>query len=53
MSRPRVTRVLAFGRLKQIRKLILPASVPNILLGLRLSLAGSWLGLVVAAKHTR
>ena len=28
-----VTRVLAFGRLKQIRKLILPASVPNILLG--------------------
>ncbi|WP_240418210.1 ABC transporter permease [Paenibacillus periandrae] len=43
-----VSRVLEFSRTKQIFKLILPASLPNIFLGLRLSLALSWLGLVVA-----
>jgi sulfonate transport system permease protein len=43
-----VSRVLQFSRVKQVFKLILPASLPNIFLGLRLSLALSWLGLVVA-----
>jgi sulfonate transport system permease protein len=43
-----VTRVLQFSRAKQIVRLIIPAALPNILLGLRLSLGVSWLGLVVA-----
>lgn len=43
-----VSRVLQFNRAKQIYKLVLPASLPSIFLGLRLSLALSWLGLVVA-----
>ncbi|TWK27563.1 putative aliphatic sulfonates transport permease protein SsuC [Bacillus licheniformis] len=43
-----VARVLEFHWLKQVTKLILPASLPNILLGIRLSLGVSWLGLVVA-----
>lgn len=43
-----VSRVLEFSRIRQVTQLILPASVPNLLLGLRLSLASSWLGLVVA-----
>lgn len=43
-----VAKVLEFNRLQQITKLILPASLPNVLLGLRLSLGVAWLGLVVA-----
>lgn len=43
-----VSRVLEFNRFKTIVKLIIPSALPNILLGLRLSLAISWLGLVVA-----
>jgi len=43
-----VSRVLGFGRWKQITRLVLPAAVPNILLGTRLSVGLSWLGLVVA-----
>ncbi|MFC5532087.1 ABC transporter permease [Cohnella yongneupensis] len=43
-----VSRVLAFGRFKQIIRLVLPASLPHILLGVRLSLGVAWLGLVVA-----
>ncbi|WP_020618152.1 ABC transporter permease [Paenibacillus daejeonensis] len=43
-----VTRVLGFSRSKQIVRLVIPAAMPGILLGLRLSLALSWLGLVVA-----
>lgn len=43
-----VSRVLGFSRLKQIRRLVLPAAVPYIMLGVRLSLGLSWLGLVVA-----
>ncbi|TXK84665.1 ABC transporter permease [Paenibacillus sp. N3.4] len=43
-----VTRVLDFNRWKQVVKLILPAALPNILLGVRISLGVSWLGLVVA-----
>ncbi|MEK8129960.1 ABC transporter permease [Paenibacillus filicis] len=43
-----VARVLNFSRTQQIFRLILPASLPGILLGLRLSVAISWLGLVVA-----
>ncbi|GAB2674062.1 ABC transporter permease [Paenibacillus thermoaerophilus] len=43
-----VARILEFSRWKQITRLVLPAALPNILLGLRLSLGVSWLGLVVA-----
>ncbi|MDO7907996.1 ABC transporter permease [Paenibacillus sp. JX-17] len=43
-----VTRVLGYSRSKQIRKLVIPAALPNILLGTRLSIGLSWLGLVVA-----
>lgn len=43
-----VSRVLGFSRMQQIWRLVLPAAVPNIMLGLRLSLGLSWLGLVVA-----
>ncbi|MGG3927098.1 ABC transporter permease [Metabacillus fastidiosus] len=43
-----VSRVLEFSRFKQITKLILPAAMPNILLGVRLSLGMAWLSLIVA-----
>ncbi|MGF9821659.1 ABC transporter permease [Brevibacillus agri] len=43
-----VARVLQFSRWKQITQLIIPAALPNILLGVRLSLGAAWLGLVVA-----
>ncbi|QWU15534.1 sulfonate transport system permease protein [Paenibacillus sophorae] len=43
-----VGRVLGFSPYQRLRRLILPAALPNILLGLRLSLAVSWIGLVVA-----
>lgn len=43
-----VARVLEFSRTRRLWRLVLPAALPNILLGLRLSLSLSWLGLVVA-----
>lgn len=43
-----VARILEFSRWKQVTKLILPAALPNILLGVRLSLGAAWLGLVVS-----
>jgi len=43
-----VARVLQFSKKKQMTKLIIPAALPNILLGVRLSLGIAWLGLVVA-----
>ncbi|TBL75272.1 ABC transporter permease [Paenibacillus thalictri] len=43
-----VTRVLGYSKLKTIVQLVLPAALPNILLGVRLSLGVAWLGLVVA-----
>nr|WP_026696063.1 ABC transporter permease [Peribacillus kribbensis] len=43
-----VARVLEFNKRKLFTKLILPAAMPNILLGIRLSLGIAWLGLVVA-----
>jgi sulfonate transport system permease protein len=43
-----VAKVLEFNRLKQITKLVIPSALPNVLLGLRLSLGVAWLGLVVA-----
>lgn len=43
-----VSKVLQYSRFQQIMRLIIPSSLPNILMGLRLSLAVSWLGLVVA-----
>ncbi|WP_433943818.1 ABC transporter permease [Paenibacillus sp. SN-8-1] len=43
-----VARVLEFSRMQMITRLIMPASLPNILLGTRLSLGVAWIGLVVA-----
>lgn len=43
-----VARVLGFSRFKQVTRLIIPGALPNILLGVRLSLGVAWLGLVVA-----
>ena len=40
--------MLQYSRIQQMIKLIIPSSLPNLLMGLRLSLAVSWLGLVVA-----
>ncbi|WP_059049360.1 ABC transporter permease [Paenibacillus senegalimassiliensis] len=43
-----VTRVLEFSRLRQVIQLMLPASLPNLFLGIRMSVAIAWLSLVVA-----
>ncbi|WP_379971154.1 ABC transporter permease [Ectobacillus sp. sgz5001026] len=43
-----VARILEFSKWKQVTKLILPAALPNLLLGVRLSLGAAWLGLVVS-----
>ncbi|MBH5319131.1 ABC transporter permease [Paenibacillus sp. GSMTC-2017] len=43
-----VARVLEFSRAKQMLHLVLPAAMPNVLLGLRLSISVAWLVLVVA-----
>jgi len=43
-----VARVLEFSKRKLISKLILPAALPNLLLGARLSLGVAWVSLVVA-----
>jgi sulfonate transport system permease protein len=43
-----VAQVLQYSRLQQIFRLIIPAALPNILLGIRLSLGVAWLCLVVA-----
>ncbi|MFB6731708.1 ABC transporter permease [Bacillus mobilis] len=43
-----VARMLEFSKRKLITKLILPAALPNLLLGARLSLGVAWVSLVVA-----
>ncbi|MFD2330997.1 ABC transporter permease [Cohnella sp. GCM10020058] len=43
-----VARVLQFSRWETVTRLIIPASLPSLFLGVRLSVAVSWLGLVVA-----
>lgn len=43
-----VARVLGYSRLKQVLLLMLPSSLPNIFLGIRLSVGIAWLSLVVA-----
>ena len=43
-----VARVLEFSRYQLLTKVVLPAAMPNILLGMRISLSTSWLCLVVA-----
>ncbi len=43
-----VARVLEFSKQKQLTRLIFPASLSSILLGIRLSLGAAWLSLVVA-----
>jgi sulfonate transport system permease protein len=43
-----VAKVLQYSHWQTIIKLIIPASLPNIFLGVRLSLGVAWMGLVVA-----
>ncbi|KAA9004826.1 ABC transporter permease [Paenibacillus spiritus] len=43
-----VARVLEFTRAQTIARLVLPASLPSVFLGMRLSIGVSWLALVVA-----
>ncbi|RUT35776.1 ABC transporter permease [Paenibacillus zeisoli] len=43
-----VSKVLEFSRSKQITKVVLPAAMPNILLGIRMSMGTAWLSLIVA-----
>jgi sulfonate transport system permease protein len=43
-----LARVLEFKRVNQMLRLVLPAAMPNVLLGLRLSISIAWLVLVVA-----
>ncbi len=43
-----VSRVLRMGTLKHIRKIVLPASVPMIFTGMRLSLGVAWMVLIAA-----
>lgn len=43
-----VAKVLQFNRWNLVMKLIIPSALPNIFLGIRLSLGIAWLGLVVA-----
>lgn len=43
-----VSRIFQYSRWQLLCKLIIPAALPNILLGIRLSLGVSWLVLVVA-----
>lgn len=43
-----VARVLGYSKLKQVWLLMLPGSLPNIFLGMRLSVGVAWLSLVVA-----
>jgi len=43
-----VTRILQYSKLQLLTKLIIPAALPNILLGIRLSVGASWLLLAVA-----
>jgi len=43
-----VTSVLGFSRFQKLWRLIIPAALPNIMLGVRLSVSTAWLVLVVA-----
>lgn len=43
-----VAKVLEFSKWKQIKNLIIPSALPNILLGVRLALGAAWLALVAA-----
>lgn len=43
-----VARIMEFTRLQQITKLMIPSALPNILLGIRLSLSVAWMCLVAA-----
>lgn len=43
-----VAQVLEYDTRSRILKLVVPSALPNVLLGVRLSLGAAWLGLVVA-----
>nr|WP_221308716.1 ABC transporter permease [Nocardiopsis mwathae] len=45
-----VARVLGLGRAAVVRHVILPGALPGLLTGLRLSLGGAWLALIVAEQ---
>ena len=48
-----VGRVFKFGRLKQLSRIILPAALPGIITGIRLSLGTSWMLVVWSEINTR
>ncbi|WP_071393944.1 ABC transporter permease [Bacillus tuaregi] len=43
-----VAQILQYSRFEKISKLMIPAALPNILLGIRLALSAAWMCLVVA-----
>lgn len=43
-----VGRVYGLGRREQFRRIVLPAALPSVLLGLRFALGGMWLSLIAA-----
>ncbi|MNP51893.1 putative aliphatic sulfonates transport permease protein SsuC [compost metagenome] len=43
-----VAKIMEYTRLQQITKLMIPSALPNILLGIRLSLSVAWMCLVAA-----
>ncbi|CAM3641269.1 ABC transporter permease [Nocardiopsis gilva] len=45
-----VARVLGLGRAAVVRHVVLPGALPGLLTGLRLSLGGAWLALIVAEQ---
>ncbi|WP_239646998.1 ABC transporter permease [Nocardiopsis salina] len=45
-----VARVVGLGRAGTLRHVVLPGALPNLLVGLRLSLGSAWLALIVAEQ---
>ncbi|WP_018393269.1 ABC transporter permease [Bacillus sp. 37MA] len=43
-----VVQILEYSRVEKVTKLMIPAALPNILLGIRLGLSAAWMCLVVA-----
>jgi len=48
-----VARVFQFGRLKLLRKIVVPGALPSIVTGIRLSLGTSWMLVVWSEINTR
>jgi sulfonate transport system permease protein len=48
-----VGRVFEFGKLEMLRKIVIPAALPNIVTGIRLSLGTAWMLVVWSEINTR